>query len=451
VDTRIGFLPKASIFDPAEGSEGSLDPLGLAALADALASRLASDGVRERQSNIRFLTFCCVGWSVIAALDPELRPGDRDATLEQAFEWIVLESLVSAADADGEDLRIPGILKASDCLARGLPMNSDRYLRTPGTFGFFGVYRSLATYLKVVGEARDGQRIMRMSGERILEAWRLDQGIPGFSEYGSGPGREEYRSFVRSLSDTWAAGKTEIRPDTKRFIRERLVPGARPGRRERSALWSSLKDEGYQSKDDNRRQLLAQLQDPEVRALFDDGNPGSERRFHRLLRGMAQGDLPAVLDAIEAFEAFSGFLMGGFDALRRRLTGESRLVELAAAASGDKAIREAAAGISAAYSVAESALEAVGLTERFIPQFSDFALPMDPVRFAEALIERHARTQKGKPPAGKAPWFETDRGRIGLRPLYRLDPGKRDPLEYLYAYRGRTLCRFAATAGEGSA
>lgn len=47
-------LPFLSQFDPPEQAEGSLDPLGLYAIADALGVRLAP-GVRERQSKPRGL------------------------------------------------------------------------------------------------------------------------------------------------------------------------------------------------------------------------------------------------------------------------------------------------------------------------------------------------------------------------------------------------------------
>lgn len=53
-------LPFLSQFDPPQQSEGSLDPLGLYSIADALGVRLAP-GIRERQTTPRFLTLALVG------------------------------------------------------------------------------------------------------------------------------------------------------------------------------------------------------------------------------------------------------------------------------------------------------------------------------------------------------------------------------------------------------
>ena len=56
-------LPQLTEFDPAESTEGSIDPLGMYAIADALAMRLVH-GVRERQLYPRFLTASAVSLAV---------------------------------------------------------------------------------------------------------------------------------------------------------------------------------------------------------------------------------------------------------------------------------------------------------------------------------------------------------------------------------------------------
>ena len=69
--------------------KGSLDPLGTYSISEKLASMIGSAGVRERQSNLRFLTLCCVGWKVIAEMDHSTIPGDPGsvprAILRMAF------------------------------------------------------------------------------------------------------------------------------------------------------------------------------------------------------------------------------------------------------------------------------------------------------------------------------------------------------------------------------
>jgi hypothetical protein len=48
-------FPRFSEYDPGAVGEGSLDPLGLGAVADRIADRLAP-GVRARMSHPRFVT-----------------------------------------------------------------------------------------------------------------------------------------------------------------------------------------------------------------------------------------------------------------------------------------------------------------------------------------------------------------------------------------------------------
>lgn len=86
-------LPFLSQFDPPEQAEGSLDPLGLYSIADALGVRLAP-GVRERQSKPRYLTLALVG---MAACGEELLAAGERRRLPAwlVYEWLVVESLVS--------------------------------------------------------------------------------------------------------------------------------------------------------------------------------------------------------------------------------------------------------------------------------------------------------------------------------------------------------------------
>jgi hypothetical protein len=53
-------LPRLSAYDPGAVGEGSIDPLGLAAVADRIADVLAP-GLRARMSLPRFVTVSAVG------------------------------------------------------------------------------------------------------------------------------------------------------------------------------------------------------------------------------------------------------------------------------------------------------------------------------------------------------------------------------------------------------
>ena len=58
--TLAGFaLPELTAWDPGFTGEGSLDPMGLAAISDRLAERLIP-GVRARMQSIRFVTAMAV-------------------------------------------------------------------------------------------------------------------------------------------------------------------------------------------------------------------------------------------------------------------------------------------------------------------------------------------------------------------------------------------------------
>jgi hypothetical protein len=62
--------------------------------------------------------------------------------------------------------------------------------------------------------------------------------------------------------------------------------------------------------------------------------------------------------------------------------------------------------------------------------------------FVAALIAHHDEIQKRKPPAGKASWFEQANGKIGIRPIYRLDSAPRDPERYIFFYRTGPIYSF---------
>lgn len=68
-------LPLLSEYDPPLRAEGSLDPLGLYSIADALGVRLAP-GVRERQSFPRFLTITAISLYLCEIFDEEQLAAD---------------------------------------------------------------------------------------------------------------------------------------------------------------------------------------------------------------------------------------------------------------------------------------------------------------------------------------------------------------------------------------
>src|SRR5947209_3019706 len=121
-------LPFLTEVDPEQAGEGSLDPLGLAPVADRLADEVAR-GVTARMSRIRFVTAIAVGALATETLgDAVAADGVSPAYL--AYEWLVVEAL--ARDKylpPPATLRVPGIEKARSVVARGVHMDSRSYLK----------------------------------------------------------------------------------------------------------------------------------------------------------------------------------------------------------------------------------------------------------------------------------------------------------------------------------
>lgn len=148
-------LPTLSEYDLALSSEGSIDPLGLYSIADALGVRLVP-GVRERQGFPRFLTVMAITALVCERFDDEAVAADDVSEPWQVFEWYVVEGLVRTARMDDEIQGVPGREQARTAIKNRLPLSADRYLKTPTVFGFHGVYRLLSKTLGVESAGRLG-------------------------------------------------------------------------------------------------------------------------------------------------------------------------------------------------------------------------------------------------------------------------------------------------------
>ena len=157
-------LPLLTEADPRISAEGSIDPLGMYAIADALAVRLIP-GVRERQKHPRFLTTMAVSLSLCSEMDEDLIASDGVSEPQQVFEWHVVEGLVRTSEK--ERLRgVPGQDKAATAIKDRVPISAKRYLKTPSVFGFQGVYRALSRDLEIERADRLGE-----IGYELLPVW----------------------------------------------------------------------------------------------------------------------------------------------------------------------------------------------------------------------------------------------------------------------------------------
>ena len=104
-------LPRLSEADPLASSEGSIDPLGMYAIADTLAMRLVP-GVRERMQRPRFVTAMAVSAAICRDFGEDVLAADRVSEPWQVLEWHLVEGLVRTCN-DREAIRaLPGSDKA---------------------------------------------------------------------------------------------------------------------------------------------------------------------------------------------------------------------------------------------------------------------------------------------------------------------------------------------------
>src|SRR3972149_7556529 len=128
-------LPLLSDADPRVSAEGSIDPLGMYAVADALAVRMIP-GVRERQQHPRFLTSIAVSLALTSEFDDENVASDGISEPWQVFEWHVVEGMVRTTKESKLLRGLPGQDKASRAIKNKAPLSAKWYLKTPTGFGF---------------------------------------------------------------------------------------------------------------------------------------------------------------------------------------------------------------------------------------------------------------------------------------------------------------------------
>jgi len=428
-------LPFLSQFDPPLQAEGSLDPLGLYSIADALGVRLAP-GVRERQSKPRYLTLALVGMAacgdaVVAAGEAKRLPA------WMVYEWLVVEALMRRAEG-GVLSGIPGRDKVLSTIAANDVVCMRTYLKTPTVFGFHGVYRVLGLKAGIF----DGEGHPLDHGYRVLSAWQEDQGMAGFLE-GQGPGRELRLAIERSVASSIQAGYAKDPGSaTRKLIAEHLNPHE-PGLKERNALWTALTHN-----DVLRGEYAALLVTTEGQAAWQQAD-GSEAGYHQWLEPHVSLPMQQLLKSIRTYERLSRLLTDAFEEARWRMT-EARGPVDAAWLSQGTAMREAAlhgteAFMDAVYELgevdpalrlrAEKALAWVGETQ-------------DAAGFAEQLLEHHARVQRAKPPNGKRAWFDVfGDGRVAIRPGYTLGEFESRSDRYVHAYRTKPIWSFARDLG----
>jgi len=435
------FSPLLSELDPKQSQEGSIDPLGMYAMADALAVRLAP-GIRERQSRPRFLSAMAVSFAVCSAFDDERVATDEVSEPWQVFEWYVVEGLIRVLGTSGRLSRVPGTDKATVAIRDGVPLSASRYLKTPRVFGFHGVYRTLARELGVETLDRLGE-----TGYEILSVWAEEQGLQGFHDSTKGPGYQWRRSLVDAVEEGLAKGHTcrSAGWEGWRFLADHLAPDA-TGKKEGKVLVQALLRDG----EGFRRPVIEYLVSPNGQEALSQTQPDdslSEKAFHNGLRRAAGDALRYLLDTIQAYERFSRLLQDAFDDCLYEMSQNKRRLsprDLGAC----KSVERASQRVPEQFEHLLEMLAPYGLGLRFQETFQDVSERQSSEVWAASLLEHHRRVQRGKPPNGKAPWFERfDDGTYLIRPAYTKDEPGLHKDEYVHYYRTGPLLSFAHDLG----
>lgn len=429
-------LPRLSAYDPAVKSEGSLDPLGLYVIADGLGRRLVP-GIRERMTHPRFLTSIAVALEVCK---PFLEDGhhriaqDEASDAIQVFEWHLVEGMMQppALNIPG----LPGRDKATEAVRQGVPLHRGNYLKTPGVFGFYGIYKGLARELDIEAGAMPGE-----CGWRLLEAWTWEQDLPGFIGTTPGSGRSWREQLERAVQDGLEAGSTK-RSTTwqgwtffKNYLRHDQI-----GLEESRVIVESLRDEMAPL----RREMLDYVVSAEGQKIFNSTEADERaRRIHERIIVSCSRRMRELLEAVMTFETFARLLDDAFtDCLLEmsRTKGKTYRASLAS----QESVKRAAQRVGVEYAKLGDLLEPFGLSVMFLDRFEPLSQPSSPKDWVAALLEHHRTVQKNKPPAGKAPWFDLfDDGGCIIRPGYVRDEGGRHDDSYVHDYRVEPLWSFA--------
>lgn len=428
--------PLLSEADPKASVEGSIDPLGIYAIADSLAVRMIP-GVRERQQHPRFLTSIAVSLSICSEFPADRIAADGVSEPWQVFEWYLVEGLVRTT-VERKQLRgLPGQSKAVESIKDGVPLSAKRYLKTPTVFGFHGVYRALARDIEVERADQLGG-----TGSDLVNAWEKEQGLDGFFGSQDGPGKVVRRRLIDAIRYGLDKGRVDREKGWLgwKFFSDHLgIYDA--GKQESRVIKQAL----LNPTSGCRKEVLEILISEEGRRLWAEGP--SERRFHKLLRKFASAKLKDLLYAIDLYEEFSRFLQDAFDDVLHMLSKPQQRIKPNELANLP-GVKRAAKKVPEIFFEVAKGLAPFGEAVRFQESYGSLAERVADSEWLEKLLEHHCRVQHLKPPAGKAPWFDRfDDGSCMIRTGYIRETGGRNDDSYVHAYRTASLWSFSRDLG----
>jgi len=426
--TLAGFaLPELTAWDPGFTGEGSLDPMGLAAISDRLAERLIP-GVRARMQSIRFVTAMAVGSAACETLAEE-RPGDDISTPAICFEWLVIEALVRRLPPQEMPTGVPGSQKARAVVNRRERLSAATYLKSPTVFGFNGVYKPFAIDAGVVSsELEPGPRCAELT-----RSWESEYGFDGFTDAVSGTTGGGLRAQIcDQVRDALRNGRCMTKPRSRLF--GDLAASLRPdeaGPLERRVLRSLISDGGHETRSELAKHLTGIRGEMTEAATLAALRPSCSRGLRR------------VIDAVVAYERLAQLIDAAFRTLCwasyalgfEPLTPQSM--------EHDPTFARYAREISIRYRKAAERMSAIEMDGLLLEKLlGEFAIPLPPSGLVELLLTHHDRIQANKRPHGKSPWFEPFRGGWIVRVPYAVPDRPQVSESFVHPVRIATLRRF---------
>ena len=416
--------------------------MGLYAIADRMATMLVP-GVRERMSNLRYLTASAYGAEVCRGMSPEPM---LQARLEpyMALEFHLVSGWIQRFDKQEKEIAgLPGIQKSQECYRtrpKGeLKLNPGRYLKTASVFGFHGVDRTLATDLRVVDEHYQ----LGATGEALVEQ------VQGLFK-SAGLSWEDHLDRMRqAVRDTCVRGETsrawswDKHGDAANILKPHDM-----SMREQEIIGDALFSEEHLG----RHELLSFLKSKEGQAKCAGEN---EREVYKAFSNTSLSqETKNIVEAILAFEAMAKLL---HDAFHQVLSH----VEQGAQVKTEKLCSLTAVIVAAdkVWDRYQRVLETMSLAgmeaerQKVEGSFAEFGgLPGTGTAkaraFLDAMIHHHQDVQKSKGRNGKKAWIrrsEDDRWYADV--LGRSEQVDVETNAFVHQYRIRPLMSFLQTLG----
>jgi hypothetical protein len=416
-------LPFLTARDPDEAREGSLDPMGLAPVADQLAEVIAPS-VTARMSRIRFLTAIAVCAAVTDTL-PDLLAADSTPPYI-AFEWILVEALARRRDLpQAATLAVPGIGKARALLTLHAKrhMTAAAYLKGPRVFGFNGVYKRLARSLQIVTPELE----LLERGDELVRAWEREADLDGFSDQRAGTaGARLAHALTREVRTALVTGHAAASPRSpiwRQVANAFRLDGAKAKERAKLRMWM------LDAAEPVRKELIERLEEERRRARGDL----TEAEVLRRIEPVASSPLRVSIRAIDAYERLAVLLDAGFQALLYLSTGYGSAPVSIIEAARHPIFAEITNALPRALNTATERLEEVALAQRLQTSLHAFHEVRSPVALVSTILEHHESHQHAKE---RLPWVAQEKRGFRVRRFeYRRDREPRVGTGYVHPYR----------------